>query len=207
MNAGKTTNLLQVAYNYRERDMRPFLMLPEFDCRSGFGVIGSRIGLSADAHTYSVHDNLFERLEQAHLMERIDCVLIDEAQFLTAAQVDQISLFVDTINIPVMCYGLRTDFQGELFPGSARLLALADEVRELKTICWCGKKATMVLRVDDQGRVVSTGAKIQIGGNMHYHSVCRKHWRKQIYAKRPQDSDQLESNNFSEECYTEILSD
>ncbi len=207
MNAGKTTSLLQVAYNYRERDMRPYLLLPEFDSRSGFGIIGSRIGISAEARTYRYTDNLLDVIEEAHHQDPIACVLIDEAQFLTPSQVDQLSFVVDTLKIPVMCYGLRTDFQGELFPGSARLLALADEIREIKTICWCGKKATMVLRVDDQGKVVSQGDKIQIGGNAHYHSVCRKHWRKQIYQRSDVLEPSLQSTDEEVCDYVDIASD
>jgi len=176
MNAGKTTNLLQVAYNYEERGMNAFLITAQLDGRVGHGKIGSRIGLSREAEVFSGGESLFDKIVTRHAFQPIHCVLIDESQFLSKAQVDQLASIVDQLGIPVMCYGLRTDFQGEFFTGSGRLLAIADEIKEIKTICWCGKKATMVLRTDALGEVCADGEQIQIGGNEAYHSVCRKHW-------------------------------
>jgi thymidine kinase len=176
MNAGKTTNLLQVAYNYEEKGMRAYLMTAHVDERAGVGYIGSRIGLKRQAAMYTPLDNLFMHVQSLHRKDLLHCILIDEAQFLTKVQVDQLAEIVDRLNIPVMCYGLRTDFQGGLFSGSQQLLAVADEIKEIKTICWCGKKATMVLRTDFDGTVCTAGDQVQIGGNESYHSVCRKHW-------------------------------
>jgi len=184
MNAGKTTNLLQVAYNYEERGMNSFLMTAQFDDREGRGKIGSRLGLSREADVFSQNDNLFDKITARHALQPIHCVLIDEAQFLSKTQVDQMAALVDLYSIPVMCYGLRTDFQGEFFAGSARLLAIADDIKEIKTICWCGKKATMVLRTNALGEVCAEGDQIQIGGNESYHSVCRKHWCEHMPVKQ-----------------------
>ena len=181
MNAGKTTALLQVAHNYEECGMRPSLMTARLDTRTASGTIASRIGLERVAETFYPGLNLQAHYEKLLDEAPVHCILIDECQFLEREQVDQLSRIVDQHRIPVMCYGLRTDFQGEFFSGSARLLALADEMREIRTICWCGRKATMVLRVDASGRVLSDGAQIEIGGNDRYISVCRQHWMQ----KRP----------------------
>src|SRR4051812_34020370 len=171
MNAGKSTALLQAAYNYAERGMATRLFTARLDDRAG-GRIASRIGIDARAEHFEADTNFCNLLKDAQL----HCVLIDEAQFLTVAQVRQLARVVDEANIPVMCYGLRTDFQGELFPGSAALLAWADTLSELKTICCCGRKATMVVRVSPNGKVERAGQQVEIGGNDRYVSLCRKHF-------------------------------
>ncbi|MEL7344359.1 MAG: thymidine kinase [Pseudomonadota bacterium] len=180
MNAGKSTLLLQASHNYRERGMATYLLTAALDGRAGEGRIGSRIGIGADAQTYTPQTDLFAELQGALASEPIACAFLDEAQFLTEEQVWQLARAVDDLGVPVMCYGLRVDFQGKLFPGSAALLALADEMREVRTICHCGKKATMVVRQDDQGNVLKEGAQVQIGGNESYVSLCRRHWRAAI---------------------------
>ncbi len=200
MNAGKTTNLLQVAYNYEERGMTTFLMTAKLDSRFGIGAIGSRIGLTRRAEFFECSDNLFEKIYIHNTSCPMHCVLIDESQFLQKEQVDQLSDVVDLLKIPVMCYGLRTDFQGEFFSGSSRLLAIADEIKEIKTICWCSKKATMVLRTNAQGEVCEEGEQIQIGGNDSYHSVCRKHWKN----KTPLASS-IELNSIDSSCMSSSL--
>ncbi|MEO6245794.1 MAG: thymidine kinase [Opitutaceae bacterium] len=177
MNAGKTTVLLQSSYNYRERGMRTLLFTPLIDNRYGTGRIESRIGLRSGAVSLAPGDNLLSRVRVEHAEKPVACVLIDEAQFLTESQVWQASDIADTLGIPVLCYGLRTDFQGRLFPGSAALLALADDLTELKTVCHCGRKATMNLRVDAASHAVHEGAQIEIGGNDRYISVCRRHFK------------------------------
>ncbi len=179
MNAGKTTTLLQSAYNYRERGMRPLILTPQFDTRRDDASVASRIGLSAAALRFQRDDDLAARV-RADIASRgvLHCVLVDEAQFLTRAQVWQLSDVVDALHIPVLCYGLRTDFRGELFEGSQYLLAWADELTEIKTICHSGKKATMVLRVDEQGRALREGPQVQIGGNERYVSVSRAEYKK-----------------------------
>lgn len=177
MNAGKTTLLLQASHNYIERGMSTYLLTAQFDNRVGEGEIGSRIGISAKADTYSADDNLFDKIGRCLSQSKIDCIFVDEAQFLSKAQVWELTRVVDICKVPVMCYGLRVDFRGELFPGSAALLALADEMREVRTICHCGKKATMVVRQDDHGQTITDGAQIQIGGNETYVSLCRRHWK------------------------------
>jgi thymidine kinase len=177
MNAGKSTLLLQASYNYRERGMNTYLLTYAFDTRAGDGRIGSRIGISAPADTFREGDDLFERVRERQAREPLACVFVDEAQFLEPAQVWQLARVVDDLGLPVMCYGLRVDFLGNLFPGSATLLALADEMREARTICFCGKKATMVVRKDADGRVLTAGEQIAIGGNDRYESLCRRHWR------------------------------
>ena len=177
MNAGKTTVLLQSAYNYRERGMNPLLFTPRLDDRFKIGVIKSRIGLQADAIVFDGDSDLFE-LTSAELDNRnIHCVLVDEAQFLSKDQVYQLTEVVDRLSIPVLCYGLRTDFQGELFEGSQYLLAWADELQELKTICHTGRKATMVVRVDEHGYALKEGSQVEIGGNDRYVSVSRKEFK------------------------------
>jgi thymidine kinase len=177
MNAGKSTSLLQASYNYIERGMQTYLLTARFDDRAGAGKIGSRIGISAEADTYGPSDDLFSKIETRLAEGPCACVLIDEAQFLTKEQVWQLARTTDDLGVPVMAYGLRTDFQGELFPGSAALLALADEMREVRTICKCGKKATMVVRLGPDGKAVRDGDQVQIGGNDTYVSFCRRHWR------------------------------
>lgn len=176
MNAGKSTLLLQAAYNYRERGMNTLLMIAAFDDRAGKGRIASRIGLSADADVFNSADDVFDHIKTAHERKKVDAVLVDEAQFLTETQVWQLANVADSLRVPVMCFGLRTDFQGKLFPGSAALLALADNLKEIKTICWCGRKATMVARLDADGRIVEEGDQVVIGGNDKYVSLCRRHW-------------------------------
>jgi thymidine kinase len=177
MNAGKTTVLLQSAHNYRERGMTPMLFTPKLDDRYGTAWIKSRIGLQARATIFTSEDDLFEAI-RAQLEERnIHCVLVDEAQFLSRDQVYQLSEIVDRLNIPVLCFGLRTDFQGELFEGSKHLLAWADELAEIKTICHTGRKATMVVRVDDDGYAIKEGAQVEIGGNERYVSVSRAEFK------------------------------
>lgn len=177
MNAGKSTLLLQAAHNYRERGMEVYLLTASFDDRAGQGHIGSRIGLRAEADLFGPQDDLFAMLKARKEAGPCACVFIDEAQFLSEEQVWQLARAVDDLGLPVMCYGLRVDFQGKLFPGSATLLALADEMREVRTICHCGKKATMVIRKDETGAVIIDGDQVQIGGNETYVSLCRKHWR------------------------------
>jgi thymidine kinase len=174
MNAGKTTSLLQSAYNYHERGMRTLILTPALDNRYGEGVVASRIGLKADALRVSAEENLFERVEADIVAGGpLHCVFVDEAQFLTKSQVWQISDVVDRLNVPVLAFGLRTDFRGELFEGSRYLLAWADNLEEIKTICHTGRKATMVVRVDEQGRAVTEGPQVEIGGNDRYVSVSR----------------------------------
>ncbi len=177
MNAGKSTVLLQSSYNYRERGMRTLLFTPLLDNRYGTGRIESRIGLRSGAISLQIAENLLHRVRTEHADKPVACVLIDEAQFLTEHQVWQACEIADTLDIPVLCYGLRTDFQGRLFPGSAALLGLADDLTELKTICHCGRKATMNLRVDAAGRAVKEGAQVEIGGNDRYIAMCRRHFK------------------------------
>ena len=180
MNAGKSTLLLQASYNYVERGMQTYLLTANFDDRAGTGRIGSRIGIGADADTFTSKTDLFSKIQARLKAGPCACVFIDEAQFLSADQVWQLASAVDDLKVPVMCYGLRVDFQGKLFPGSAALLALADEMREIRTICHCGKKATMVVRQDERGNVLTDGAQVQVGGNETYVSLCRVHWRQAI---------------------------
>jgi thymidine kinase len=176
MNAGKSTVLLQSSYNYHERGMRTLLFVPAIDTRAGPGRIQSRIGLHADALPLPADEDVFAHVKAAHAAQPVACVLVDEAQFLTPAQVDQLADIVDRLDIPVLCYGLRTDFRGELFPGSAQLLGWADNLVEIKTICHCGRKAIMVVRVKADGTAEREGAQIEIGGNERYVPLCRKHF-------------------------------
>ncbi len=180
MNAGKSTVLLQAAHNYEERGMQTYLLTAQFDNRAGEGRIASRIGIGRDADTFSHSDDLYRKIERRLATGPCACVFIDEAQFLSRDQVWQLARAVDDLNVPVMAYGLRVDFMGELFPGSAALLALSDEMREVRTICHCGKKATMVVRLDGSGRVATGGDQVQIGGNESYVSLCRRHWREAV---------------------------
>ncbi|MGL4544925.1 MAG: thymidine kinase [Plesiomonas sp.] len=177
MNAGKSTSLLQSSYNYQERGLRTLVFTAEIDNRFGVGKVSSRIGLSSDALLFSPETDLHACIKNEHQKQKIDCVLIDECQFLSRSQVEQLSDVVDGLDIPVLCYGLRTDFQGELFVGSLYLLAWADKLVELKTICHCGRKANMVLRLNADGVAIRDGEQVQIGGNERYESVCRKHYK------------------------------
>jgi thymidine kinase len=177
MNAGKSTLLLQASYNYNERGMATYLLTAQLDTRAGEGRISSRIGIEAQADTYAPGDDLFARIGSRLAKGPCACIFIDEAQFLSPAQVWQLARVVDDLDVPVMAYGLRVDFRGELFPGSAALLALADEMREVRTICHCGRKATMVVRRAPDGTVLTAGAQVEIGGNERYESLCRRHWR------------------------------
>jgi thymidine kinase len=176
MNAGKSTTLLQADFNYRERGMETMLWTARLDDRAGAGVIGSRIALSAPAHSYDESVDLFEAIAGELKKRKLDCILVDEAQFLSQRHVLQLCEVADRLSIPVLCYGLRTDFQAKLFPGSAALLALADSLIELKAVCECGRKATMNLRVDAQGNAVSAGAQTEVGGNDRYVALCRRHF-------------------------------
>lgn len=176
MNAGKSTLLLQASYNYRERGMRTVLFIASLDDRAGVGKIASRIGLDCDAVPFRADDDLFEAIKVMQKDTEIACAFVDEAQFLTEEQVWQLARVADRLKVPVMTYGLRTDFRGQLFPGSRALLAIADELREVRTICHCGRKATMVARTDQDGNVLREGAQIEVGGNDKYVSYCRRHW-------------------------------
>jgi thymidine kinase len=174
MNAGKTTVLLQSAHNYRERGMHPLLFTPAVADRDRTGVIRSRIGLEADALVFGSDADLLARVQRELEQGKIHCVLVDEAQFLTRSQVFQLGEVVDRLEIPVLCFGLRTDFQGELFEGSRYLLAWSDQLEEIKTICHTGRKATMVVRLDADGYALKEGSQVEIGGNERYVSVSRK---------------------------------
>ena len=176
MNAGKSSTLLQAAFNYGERGMKVSLWTAALDDRPGFGAISSRIGLASDAHRYEADTDIEARVLEEHKETTLACVLVDEAQFLTRDQVWQLAGLADDAGIPVLCYGLRTDFQGELFPGSAALLGIADALVEMKAVCDCGRKATMNLRVDANGKAVSEGAQTEIGGNDRYVAMCRRHF-------------------------------
>jgi thymidine kinase len=188
MNAGKSTTLLQSSYNYQERGMKTLILAPDIDNREDQATVTSRIGLSANATTFHLSDNLYQVVEELHQQQRLDCVLVDEAQFLTREQVRQVSDIADQLDIPVLTYGLRTDFQGKLFEGSEQLLAWADNLVEIKTICHCGRKATMVLRIGEDGQVIKEGAQVKIGGNELYVSVCRRHFKSGMAERR---SDEL----------------
>ncbi|MEO3479118.1 thymidine kinase [Phaeobacter sp. CAU 1743] len=180
MNAGKSAVLLQASHNYRENNMDTYLLTARVDDRAGKGRIASRIGISAEADVFSAGEDLFAKIKLRLSRGSVASIFVDEAQFLSPDQVWQLARVVDDLGVPVLCYGLRVDFQGNLFPGSATLLALADEMREVRTICHCGKKATMVIRQDDQGRAITTGDQVQIGGNETYVSLCRRHWREAV---------------------------
>ena len=184
MNAGKSTTLLQSSYNYNERGMSPLVLTPQLDNRAGTGKVASRIGLNAEATTFVQSDNLLDRIREVHEASPVHCVLVDEAQFLTKQQVRQLSDVVDDLDIPVLAYGLRTDFQGNLFEGSENLLAWADSLTEIKTICHCGRKATMVLRLGEDGKPLRDGAQVKIGGNETYMSVCRRHFKEGIATRQ-----------------------
>jgi thymidine kinase len=181
MNAGKSTLLLQTSYNYRERGMRTLLYTSALyaEGQNGKGLIESRIGISSEADLFSSDDDLFDRIREETLPGKVDCVLIDEAQFLTEDQVWQLARVADRLGIPVMAFGLRVDFQGKLFPGSQALLAIADSLREIRTICYCGAKATMVVRKDEEGRVITEGSQVAIAKSI-YVSLCRRHWEEEV---------------------------
>jgi len=181
MNAGKSTALLQSSYNYRERGMNTLVMAPVVDSRFGAGKVTSRIGIETEARSFGRDDDLLDTIRELDAVEAIHCVLIDEAQFLTKEQVFQLGDVTDKLDIPVLAYGLRTDFRGEPFEGSKYLLAWSDNLKEIKAICHCGTKATMVLRVDEDGNAVTGGAQVEIGGNDRYVSMCRKHFREGFY--------------------------
>lgn len=188
MNAGKTTTLLQSAHNYRERGMRVAILTPKLDHRDGSGTVASRIGLRAEGTAFARDDDL-ERMIRTSIDNHgpLHCVLVDEAQFLTRAQVWQLGEVVDVLRVPVLCYGLRTDFQGELFEGSRYLLAWADDLVEIKTICHSGSKATMTVRVDDKGLALQDGPQVEIGGNERYVSVSRAEFKKIMFAGSGRD--------------------
>lgn len=183
MNAGKSTTLLQADFNYRERGQKTMVWTAQLDTRSD-GLVKSRIGLEADAHLYTPDTDLKADILAAHSTTPLDCVMVDEAQFLTSAQVWQLAAIADEHKLPVLCYGLRTDFQGALFPGSAALLGIADALVELKAVCWCGRKASMNLRVDASGSPVSEGEQTEIGGNDRYVALCRKHFSAALRGER-----------------------
>ena len=177
MNAGKSTTLLQADFNYRERGMRTMLWTAKLDDRYGAGYVTSRIGLKSDAHLFDPETDLFGKvIDDVAADGPLACVLVDEAQFLSKAQVFQLARLADESNIPVLAYGMRTDFQAELFPGSAALLGLADALIEIKAVCHCGRKSTMNLRVDGHGKAVKQGAQTEVGGNDRYDALCRKHF-------------------------------
>ena len=182
MNAGKSTALLQSSYNYKERGMNTLVLAPLLDDRFGVGKVKSRIGIETNATTFQANTDLFALIRSRNDEETIHCVLIDEAQFLTREQVFALGEVTDKLNIPVLAYGLRTDFQGEPFEGSKYLLAWADNLKELKAICHCGSKATMVVRLDGDGNAVTEGSQVEIGGNDRYVSMCRKHFREKYFA-------------------------
>lgn len=184
MNAGKSAILLQSAYNYHERGMKTLLLKPEVDTRDPLSNhIVSRIGIKAQAEVFSADTNLEEFIKQYYNQTKVDCILLDESQFLTPDQVWQLASISDDFGIPVMCYGLRTDFKGNLFPGSATMLAIADDVREIRTLCWCGRKATMTMRFDAEGKAITDGNQVDVGGNEKYISLCRRHWLEKKTAK------------------------
>ncbi len=185
MNAGKSTVLLQASHNYRENGMNTLLLTAGLDDRAGGGQIASRIGIAEAAEVFCAGDDLFALIAGRHATDTLACVFVDEAQFLEPTQVWQLARVVDDLDLPVLCYGLRVDFRGELFPGSSALLALADEMREVRTICRCGRKATMVIRQGADGQALRDGDQIQIGGNETYVSLCRRHWREAMGERTP----------------------
>ena len=180
MNAGKSTTLLQSSFNYQERGMTPVIFTAAIDDRFGVGKVSSRIGLEADAHLFQQETDLLKAITRLNNEQRHHCVLVDECQFLTRQQVYQLTEVVDKLDIPVLCYGLRTDFLGELFDGSKYLLSWADKLIELKTVCHCGRKANMVVRTDEHGLAISEGDQMDIGGNDRYVSVCRQHYKEAL---------------------------
>jgi thymidine kinase len=200
MNAGKSTTLLQADFNYRERGMETMLYTAAIDDRAGKGIIASRIGLQIGARLYDRETDIRAEVEEEIKKRELHCILLDEAQFLTRPQVVQLASICDDLDIPVLAYGLRTDFQANLFEGSAHLLALADTLVELKAVCDCGRKATMNLRVDEEGRAVAQGASIEIGGNDRYISLCRRHFMARLAEA---DGEQLRFSLLRAECRVE----
>ncbi|MGP8304674.1 thymidine kinase [Vibrio sp. YIC-376] len=180
MNAGKSTTLLQSSFNYQERGMNPVIFTAALDDRYGVGKVSSRIGLQSDAHLFRQDTNLYQEIAVLNEVEKLHCILVDECQFLSKEQVYQLTEVVDKLHIPVLCYGLRTDFLGELFEGSKYLLSWADKLVELKTICHCGRKANMVIRTDEHGVAIKEGDQVAIGGNDRYVSVCRQHYKEAL---------------------------
>ncbi|MEH0666415.1 thymidine kinase [Vibrio scophthalmi] len=180
MNAGKSTTLLQSSFNYQERGMTPVIFTAALDDRYGIGKVSSRIGLQSDAQLFRAETDLFTEIKALNEQQKRHCILVDECQFLTKEQVYQLTEVVDKLHIPVLCYGLRTDFLGELFEGSKYLLSWADKLIELKTICHCGRKANMVIRTDEEGNAIAHGDQVAIGGNDKYVSVCREHYKEAL---------------------------
>ncbi|AIW13605.1 thymidine kinase [Vibrio tubiashii ATCC 19109] len=180
MNAGKSTTLLQSSFNYQERGMNPVIFTAALDDRYGIGKVSSRIGLQSDAQLFNAETNLYQEISALNEVEKRHCILVDECQFLSKEQVYQLTEVVDKLHIPVLCYGLRTDFLGELFEGSKYLLSWADKLIELKTICHCGRKANMVIRTDEHGVAIKEGDQVAIGGNDRYVSVCREHYKEAL---------------------------
>ncbi|MEW6982992.1 thymidine kinase [Colwelliaceae bacterium 6471] len=181
MNAGKSTHLLQSSYNYRERGLHTLVYTAKIDDRFAQGKVASRLGIDADASLFDEHTTIYQEIERQHQQQKIDCVLIDEAQFLSKEQVQQLTDVVDLLKIPVLAYGIRTDFLGETFSGSAALLAWADKLVELKTICHCGKKAGFVIRIDENGQAAKAGKQVEVGGNERYESLCRRHFKEHVW--------------------------
>jgi thymidine kinase len=199
MNAGKSTALLQSSYNYRERGVNTLVLAPDFDNRYGAGKVTSRIGLETNATTFGTDENLFALISSMLKASSLHCVLIDEAQFLTKEQVFQLGEVTDEFTIPVLAYGLRTDFQGEPFEGSKYLLAWADNLEELKAICFCGGKATMVIRLDEGGNAITQGSQVEIGGNDRYVSMCRKHFKENYFEESLVPQHQLPLETLEED--------
>ena len=187
MNAGKSTHLLQSSYNYRERGLNTVLYTAIIDDRFSAGKVSSRLGIEADARLFDTQTALDNDVKGILAKQNVDCVLIDESQFLTEQQVQQLTNIVDELNIPVLAYGIRTDFLGKTFEGSAALLAWADKLVELKTICHCGRKANFVIRVDEHGNAVTGGEQVEIGGNERYESLCRSHFKQAVWHKPEED--------------------
>ncbi|NQY36404.1 MAG: thymidine kinase [Alteromonadaceae bacterium] len=181
MNAGKSTHLLQSSYNYQERGLNTVIYTSQIDDRFAKGKVASRLGIDADALLFNEDTTLFSDIEELHQRQKIDCVLIDEAQFLSADQVKQLTDIVDSLHIPVLAYGIRTDFLGQTFSGSAALLAWADKLVELKTICHCGRKANFVIRLDSNGNAVTGGEQVEVGGNERYEPLCRAHFKELVW--------------------------
>lgn len=181
MNAGKSTHLLQSSYNYQERGLNTVVYTARIDDRFSKGKVASRLGIDADADLFDENSNIFDDIQKQNATKTIDCVLIDEAQFLTTDQVKQLTDIVDLLNIPVLAYGIRTDFLGQTFSGSAALLAWADKLVELKTICHCGRKANFVIRMDENGKAVKAGAQVEVGGNERYEPLCRAHFKALVW--------------------------
>lgn len=181
MNAGKSTHLLQSSYNYQERGLRTVVFTAQIDDRFSQGKVASRLGIDADAELFDESSNIFDDIKKQNATKTIDCVLIDEAQFLTTEQVKQLTDIVDLLNIPVLAYGIRTDFLGQTFSGSAALLAWADKLIELKTICHCGRKANFVIRMDENGEAVKAGEQVEVGGNERYEPLCRAHFKALVW--------------------------